>query len=395
MKSMNLPSRRPLVQGVRAMVRDNAMAQPQMMLTFDGAPVMVLDRGYPVVAGKALGYGVNGRGGIMTHDGRTVDSTGAFLLGELERLDMKLHEPLVAVSWGRDIDIREDVTIADEWSSFTLTTFASGGSLGANNGIGGGKSWIGKSTDQITGVGVDISKPVNPLNPWGQELKYTILELESAAKIGRPIDQQKYAGMQLKFQMDVDAQVYYGDTEYNQKGLVNNGQVTPSNVVNGASGSPLWTTKTPAEILADVNTALNSVWTTSAFARMPSRILLPTAAYSYIASQMVSLAGDKSILKYILENNLRTQSTGAPLEIFPAKWCNGAGAGGTIGTGSAGFDRMVVYSKDPDLIRFPMTMLQRTAMQFDSIYHKCTYFNRLGVVELVYPQTVGYFDGMS
>jgi major capsid protein len=39
------------------------------------------------------------------------------------------------------------------------------------------------------------------------ELKWTIPELESAAKLGRPVDQQKFAGMQLKHQMDVDEQV--------------------------------------------------------------------------------------------------------------------------------------------------------------------------------------------
>src|SRR5580765_6904879 len=54
---------------------------------------------------------------IMTFDQLTVDSTGAFLIGELERLDPTLHEPLATVTWGRDIDLREDVTLADEVSS--------------------------------------------------------------------------------------------------------------------------------------------------------------------------------------------------------------------------------------------------------------------------------------
>ena len=41
---------------------------------------------------------------FMTFDQATVDSTGAFLISELERLDPKLHEPLASVSWGRDIE---------------------------------------------------------------------------------------------------------------------------------------------------------------------------------------------------------------------------------------------------------------------------------------------------
>jgi hypothetical protein len=44
--------------------------------------------------------------------------TGAFLVGELERLDMTLHAPLVSVTWPRDITLREDVSVADEVISF-------------------------------------------------------------------------------------------------------------------------------------------------------------------------------------------------------------------------------------------------------------------------------------
>jgi len=386
--AQTMPKHRPLSREVRrAFTRDH-------MLTFDGRAA-VMDGTTPVHPGRPIGYGATGGPlGIRTHDGRTVDSTGAFLVGELERLDLTLHEPLVAVTWGRDIDLREDVTIADEVSSFTLTTFGSAGNLGTGNVIGKGKAWIGKVTDQIGGVGVDISKVPNALTPWGLELKYSILELESAAKAGRPIDQQKYAGLQMKYQMDVDEQVYIGDTSLGVTGLVNSALVTNTSNLNvGAGGFTTWTTKTPDEILADVNTALTSVWQASAWAIVPSRILIPPAQYGYISTQKVSQAGNMSILKYILENNLlATAGAGQRLEILPLKWCIGSGVGGTVGT--VGNDRMVVYTKDKDRVRFPMTLLQRTPVQFDSIYHKTTYFGRLGVVEVVYPETVGYFDGL-
>lgn len=344
---------------------------------------------YPVTANS---YRTND-GDVVSGARRTYDSTGAFLVGELERLDLKMHEPLAAVSYGRDIDLREDVTIADEVSSFTTSTFGSAGGLGAGNGIGNGKSWIGKSSDQISNVSVDIAKVPHALRPWALEIKYTILELESAAKLGRPIDQQKYAALQLKHQMDCDEQAYYGDTTTGDTGLVNCSTVTQVGpVANGAQGTPAWTTKTPAEILADVNTALNTVWANSAYAIVPSRILLPPAQFGYIATEIVSTAGSVSILKYLQENNLLTTSGRGKIDILPVKWAIGAGAGGTIGT--QGVDRMVVYTKEMDLIRWPMTMLQRTPVQYDSIYHKTTYFCRLGVVEAVYPETVGYFDGI-
>jgi hypothetical protein len=286
------------------------------------------------------------------------------------------------------------VTIADEVSSFTLSTFGASGSLGSGNSVGNGKAWIGKSTDQITGVSADIAKIPHQLRPWAMELKYTILELESAAKLGRPIDQQKYEGLQLKHQMDIDEQVYIGDTGTGDTGLLNNSLVTNvQNLPAGVSTFTTWVKKTPDEILADVNLMLTSVWQTSAWAIMPDRLLLPPAQFGYISTQKVSSAGNVSILKYIMENNLLTTSGKGALTILPLKWCIGAGVGGTIGTLGT-VDRAVVYTKDKKRVRYPMTILNRTPIQYDSIYHKTTYFCRLGAVEVVYPECIGYFDGL-
>lgn len=332
---------------------------------------------------------------FTTHDGKTVDSTGAFLVGELERLDQTLHEPLAAVSWGRDIDLREDVTIADEVSSFTVSTYGSPGGLGTGSGVGNGKAWIGKSTDQIQGLSLDIAKTPQPLRLWGMEIKYTIPELESAAKLGRPVDQQKYEGLKLKHQMDIDEQVYIGDTTTGDTGLVNAAAVTnTANVANGAGGSPLWANKTPDEILLDVNEILNSAWAASGWAVVPGRLLLSPLPYGYIATQKVGTAASSSILSYLEDNNLLTKSGKGKLQILPLKWLIGAGSGGTIGTQN-GKDRMVVYTKEKERVRYPMTLLQRTPIQYDSIYHKSTYFCRLGVVEIVYGQTLAYRDGIA
>jgi hypothetical protein len=368
----------------RFKTRDNMMTFDRSMAVQDSGGL--LRKPHWVDAGQKFEHA------YTTTDGKTVDSSGAFMISELERLDQTIHDPLVAVSWGRDIDLREDVSIADEVSSFTLSTYGSASGLGAGQGIGNGKAWIGKTTDQISGVDVDISKVPQPLRPWALELKYTILEIESAAKVGRPIDQQKYNALALKHQMDIDEQVYIGDTTMGDTGLLNSSKVTPTNVVAGAGGSTLWNLKSPDEILADVNTALNVVWQASAWAAVPDRILIPPSQFGYIATAKVSQAGNLSILSYIEQNNLVAKAGKGKLQILPVKWAIGAGVGGTIGT--IGVDRMVVYTKDKERVRYPMTLLQRTPVQYDSIYHKCTYFCRLGVVEVVYPETIGYFDNI-
>lgn len=327
------------------------------------------------------------------HDGKTYDSTGAFLIGELERLDQELHMPLAEVSYLRDIELREDVTIADDVTSFTLSTYASSGGLGTGASIGNGKSWIGRSTNQIPGINVDISKTPHPLRPWGQEVKWTIFELEAAAKVGRPVDDQKHEGLRLKHQMDTDEQVYIGDTSMGDTGLINTAAVTVTNVANGASLAPQWSTKTPDEILADFNAALTLVWAASAWAVIPQDVLIPPAQFGLLSTEKVSQAGNVSVLKYIEENNILSAAGRGKLKIQPLKWAIGSGAGGTIGT-TGTVDRMIVYTNEKKRVRFPMTLLQRTPIQYDSIYHKTTYFGRLGVVEFVYPETAGYFDGI-
>jgi hypothetical protein len=41
-----------------------------------------------------------------------------------------------------------------------------------------------------------------------------------------------------------------------------------------------------------------------------------------------------------------------------------------------------------------MTPLQRTPLEWRSIYNLTTYYGRLGVIEVVYPETILYRDGI-
>lgn len=324
---------------------------------------------------------------MITYDRMTIDSTGAFLIGELERLDMTLHEPLVNITWGRDIDLREDVSIADDSSSFTNSTFASAGSVASS-----GKNFIGKVSNAIPGVAVDIGKTSEPLFLWGLEVSYTIPELMSAQQLGRPVDAQKYQGMQLKWQMDIDEMVYIGDTAMVKYGLVNSSAVTTSFVDAGDAGTTEWTTKTADEILTDVNDLISDCWAAAGYAVCPSKLLLPPSQFAYITSQKVSTAGNISILQFLEDNCIALKINGKKLDIQPCKWLVGRGV--AAGSPSAATDRMVAYSQDKNRVRYPLVPLQRTPLEYRSIYHLTTYFGKLGVVEIVYPETLLYRDGI-
>lgn len=313
---------------------------------------------------------------MMTIDQATVDSSGAFLVGELERLDQTLNLPLVGYTWSRDIQLREDVSIADDISSWTKTTFGAAGS-GANP---NGKNWVGKDSTAIAGVNVDIGKDGNPLNLWGMEIGWTVVELAAAQQVGRPIDTQKYEGMQLKWQMDNDEQVYIGDKDLGLKGLANLINVAINNAVK------TWATSTADEIRESINTILSNAWAASGYSVVPSDLLIPPEQFALLASTIVSTAGNQSLLTYLQNNTIAYHQNGRPLSIRAVKWLKGAGVGGT--------DRMVAYTNDKKYVRYPQVPLQSVPIQYRGLYQIVTYYGKLGAIEPVYKGTLSYVDGI-
>lgn len=313
---------------------------------------------------------------MFTFDQNTIDSSGAFLVGELERLDQRVNLPLAGYTWSRDINLRTDVSIADTISSFTNTSFAAAGSPNPN-----GKNWIGINSTAIAGVNVDINRTGFPLNLWGMELGWTVVELAAAAQVGRPIDTQKFDGMQLKWQMDTDEQVYVGDTQMGVKGLTNYNNVFLTNA------SAAWTEQTdPNVIRAAINSLLSQAWTNSAYTVVPTDLLLPPAQFSVLSSILVSSAGNQSLLTYLSTNTIAFHQNGVPLNIRAVKWLKGAGVGGK--------DRMVAYTNLEKYVRFPMVPLLSVPIQYRGIYQLTTYYGKLGAVESPYPETLAYMDGI-
>ncbi|KAA1194847.1 DUF2184 domain-containing protein [Photorhabdus heterorhabditis] len=311
---------------------------------------------------------------MFTIDKATRDSTGVFLAGELERVDQTLNLPLVSFKWNRDMSLRSDVSIADEVSSFTNTDLAAMGGVNPN-----GKNWIGKNSTAVAGISLNIEKTPQPLTLWGMEIGWTLPELASAQQVGRPIDTQKYDAMQLKWNMDVDEQVYIGDAELGMTGLLNLPQVTPR------AAAAAWTKATsPDDIVADINILLTDAWLASGYAVCPRKIGLAPELFGLLVSKKVSDAGNISVLEYIKINTIAFQENGEPLEIVSMKWASKRGARGA--------HRIVAYTQEEKYIRFPLVPLLNTPLEPRGLYQLTTYYGRLGQVEVPYANTIAYLD---
>lgn len=319
---------------------------------------------------------------------RTRDSALAYYVNQLDNLDKRLYEPLVSVSWGRDIKLRPGITMSNESTSFIRSAFAAAGSLSnpSTPNLGGNMPWISAETTAIPGVSINGERIVLPLRLLAREVSYTSVELERSQLLGQPIDAQKMDTLNILYQMNTDQMVYIGSGDVGATGLVNDASITSGSVATGAAGSTLWINKTPDEILQDVNTLVETTWSAAGFAVCPSNLLLPPAQFAFIASQKVSSAGNVSILKFLEDNSISLKINGKALDINPVKWLTGRGGSGS--------DRMVAYTNDETRVRYPMVPIRRETAYYQGIRFTAPYLWAFGEMEFVYPETVQYADGI-
>jgi len=317
--------------------------------------------------------------------GHVSDSNLAYYTDMLEDFDQTINMPLYMYTWGRDIKLRSGVSIGVKSTSFTRSTYGSQGSYQAT-----GKPWISPSTTQLTNVTVDGEKVVTPVRELGQNLQYSVVDLRASERTQQPLDTQQQIAFRELYNQYTDEMVYLGDDNFDNsaspaEGLLNSSVVTSSTVPNGASGFPEWSTKTADEILADINDLLTSTWEDSAYAVVPAKLGLPPAQWSELVSRKVSGQADKTILKYVMENNIATFS-GVAFEIVSMKLLNGVGAGGT--------QRMIAYTNSEQYVRFPMAPVESLPTQYNGVWINTPYMWAYGSMEFPYPETVQYADGI-
>lgn len=333
-------------------------------------------------AGNLANSAMKQGGGLYggAYDAATVSGM-AYLVGELEKVDPKIREPLTAVTWQRDI-VAET---GGGWVEYT-STFDVNYGISAPN--GGGIQ--GGSSTAIPAVQVDIGKNQYPVHTWMNVLKVPLVDQNKLQQIGRNLEDLLDRGLRLNYQKAVDQNVYVGYDEYKTTGIINNPNVVTALVAEGAQSDTTWKKKTPDEILNDINTALTEAWTAAEYDMrgMPNQILIPPQQYAYLVSQKVSEAGNVSILQFLLENNIGINQ-GIDVQIYPCRWC--------IGSGQSKKDRMMVYVNDKDALYFDMTVPLTRALTQPSVTdaaYLTLYASQFGVPKFLFYQPVRYYDGI-
>lgn len=186
-----------------------------------------------------------------------------------------------------------------------------------------------------------------------------------------------------------------GDTTKNLLGLANQSGVTTGTAPADGTGSvTTWfdgsgnATKTPTQIIRDVNNVLTGIFTGSLTVEMADTLLLPYSTISYLGATPVSSTNSETLLSFIMRTNIYTMQTGQPLTIRGVLGLDTAGASST--------KRMVAYRNAQDVVKLHLPMPHRflpvyqdgpTSFQIPGIF-------RTGGVEVLRTGAFRYLDGI-
>ena len=302
-----------------------------------------------------------------------------FLMKELEKVDETILEPLSGTDWPRDMPVVTGGGLVESIASIDVTYASTGGD---EDGL------FFEAANDIPVIQADLSKAVARTFNFAEYMSFSTMEREKMAQVGRDPETFLNKGIRLHCDKAIDRNVYRGFDKVRSTGLVNNRNVVRSVAAAGAGGTATWATKTADEILADINAVIAGIWQACDCSSdaLPNHILVPVEQFGLLVTRKVSDDSERSILTYILENNLTNQQ-GGTLVISPCKWCKGIGSGST--------DRMVCYINDPDKICFNLTQpLRRMDTEYAEMRIKIPYIAQFSEVRFLYPDTVRYMDGI-
>ena len=308
-----------------------------------------------------------------------VGDSYTFLMKELEKVDENILEPLSGTDWPRDMPVITGGGIIESIASVDVTYASTGGE---------DDNLFFEAANDIPVIQADMSKSVARTFNFAEYMSFSTMEREKMEQVGRDPETFLNKGIRLHCDKLIDRNVYQGFEKVNSTGLVNNPAIARISAATAAGGGTRWSQKTADEILNDINSAISALWKDNDCSpdALPNHILVPVEQFGALVTRKVSDDSERSILTYVLENNIATQQ-GGELIISPCKWCSRAG--------SSRSDRMVVYCNHIDRICFNLTQpLRRMETEYSDMRYKIPYIAQFSEVRFLYPSTVRYMDAI-
>lgn len=216
----------------------------------------------------------------------------------------------------------------------------------------------------------------------GDSYGYSIKEIRASQRTGKNLDQRRAITARRAHDEMMNRMALKSNTADGTFGLLDFPGITEVTLqADGTSSSKTWASKTPDQIVRDINDLVNAVMEPTSAREVPDTLLLPIAQYNDIATRRIGEAGEKTLMRYILDNSpyIKRIDWLSELKNF--------GAGGTNRALVGRFDEEHLTLEIPQ--PFEQFEAQQEGMEFTIPCHsECA-----GTI-IYYPLAFAYADGI-
>ena len=303
----------------------------------------------------------------------TMDAGLAFLISQLSYVESKVFEKQY-----EDINYPKVIPVSNEAGEFadSITYFYMDGAAMAK--------FVGSNALDVPIADISTNKVTIPVEYGAIGYEYTLREMEQAQQLNRNLSTLKATIARRGYETLVQKTSMRGDASRGLPGFLDNANVPLTTVVAGANSTTTLASKTPAEILKDVNTIFSTVFESTKMVERADTLALPPKQWSYIMGTPRSENSDTTIAQYIVNNSPYISSID---KIVPINELTGAGV--------AGADRAMAYTNNSDkvILHLPK-LLSFKAPQEKGLGFQVPGDFSVGGVEFRYPMSALYADGI-
>lgn len=299
------------------------------------------------------------------------DNTALFFERELEHIKAKSYDKKYAQLKARDL-IPVSFEAGAGAESITYKQYDHTGMA----------ALIGSYAMDLPRADVAAKEFTSPVRGLGSSYGYSVQEIRAAQTVGVPLKQKKANAAKRAIMQKENSIAMFGDSDSGLAGFLNNANAGTYTVPNDGTGSATeWSTKTPDQIIRDMNGIMNKTAEDTLGVDPADVLVLPLSSWNYISATPRSSTSDTTILEFFLKSSPYAKEV---------TWLNELE---TAGAGSS--KRMVAYRRDPDYLTLEIPQdFEQFPVQEKGLEYIVPCHERIGGVIMYYPLSVAYGDGI-
>lgn len=248
---------------------------------------------------------------------------------------------------------------------------------------------IANYADDLPRVDIVGKEFVGKIKSVGNSYGYSLQDLRAAQFAGKPLTQRKANAAVTSQRETWNKIAFYGDADNGLPGWLTNPNIPSASVpADGTGSSTTFASKTPVQILRDLNKLANDVVVNTKGVEKPNTIVMPLAQYSLIATTQNSVASDVTILEFFLKSNPHITSV---------EWANELSAAELAANGITDFtgDIMIAYDRNPDKLTLEMPQpFEQLPVQERGLEYIVPCHSRIAGVLVYYPFSMNIGEGI-